>query len=132
MPVETYQSSGVGTIFGQRGAKRGTPNWWELYRIWTAFGKVFAGFGPLFCPKNKRSLKKGLCRLPTAFVWPRIQFSGGRGASRPGGSCLPTSRAYVSESATEYCMFLENSKNMKFNDTVSLLSTISSDQGLSW
>jgi len=39
--------------------------------------KVFAGFGPRFCPRNKRSLKtkkRGLRRLPIAFVWLRIQF----------------------------------------------------------
>jgi len=29
-------ASGAGTIFGQ-GGKSGTPNWWDLYRIWSAF-----------------------------------------------------------------------------------------------
>jgi len=39
--------------------------------------KVFSGFGPRSCLRSKCSLKKGLCRLPTVFVWLRIQFSGG-------------------------------------------------------
>jgi len=49
----------------------------------------FIEFGPRFCPKNKRSLKKNrssdcVCRLPTAFVWLRIQFSGGKRKSPRG------------------------------------------------
>jgi len=74
------ENSGAETIFGQEGQ--------NLER---QIDGIFIEFGPRFCPRNKRSLKKGfrriwkknntiqkgLCRLPTAFVWLRIQFSKG-------------------------------------------------------
>jgi len=66
-------SSGAGTIFGQ-----GEQNWeCQIDGIFIEFGplfclrnkrslkkKVFTGFGPLFCPRIKRSLKNR--SLPTS------------------------------------------------------------------
>jgi len=47
--------------------------------------------GRFFVPKVSVRLKKrkGLCRLPTAFVWLRIQFTGGGGAKYFQGEQLP-------------------------------------------
>jgi len=49
--------SGAETIFGQGGQN------WERQ-----IDGVFIEFGPRFCPRNKRSLKKDLGRIWTAFL----------------------------------------------------------------
>jgi len=104
----------VGTIFGQGGgSKNGKAKVMgslsNLDRVFipeissSLKKEVFAGLGPRSCPRSKCSLKKnkGLRRLPTAFVWLRIQFSGGAQIAQgggakifPGGQLPPTSRIY--------------------------------------
>jgi len=79
------------TIFGPGGGEQNRER--QIDGIFIEFGprfcsrnkrslrkKVFAGFGPRFLSRIKCSLKKGHSRLPTAFVWLRIQLSVGEGA----------------------------------------------------
>jgi len=56
-------------LFLDRGAKT------ENAKVGNAKEKVSAGFGPLFCPRNKRSLKKkGVRRIWTAFLSQKEAF----------------------------------------------------------
>jgi len=88
---------------------RGNYFWTEAQNRERQIDGIFIEFGPRSCPRNKRSLKKGLRRIWTAFFADfRLRLFGSDssqgGASRPGGpkyfqggSCPPTYRAYEVE-----------------------------------
>jgi len=58
-PKMPLRCSGAGTIFGQRGEGQNRER---------QIDGIFIEFEPRFCPRNKRTLKKGLRQIWSAFL----------------------------------------------------------------